>query len=294
MKASFPFGRRRAPLLLTLGAGALFWACGPQPLTNELGDDFASTGGSSGYGAAGHPGTGGTTSAGGSAGISATGGTAGHVGTTTGGSGGTSTGGTAGTLGTAGHLGTGGSAGTFASTGGSSGTSSTFGGAGHGGMSFGGSGGTTAFGAGGAATFGGNGGATTMFGGAGRGGRAGSGGASMGGTTGSGGASSFSAVAAIFNSQCGTSACHGGRQSPNLTSSNLTTLYSTLTNTTVRQCGSDHLVTKSDTANSAVLELVQHQCSNFVMPQGCTQNPCLSSADMTTLTSWIQAGAPGP
>ncbi|HTQ04015.1 MAG TPA: hypothetical protein VMI54_09165, partial [Polyangiaceae bacterium] len=149
-------------------------------------------------------------------------------------------------------------------------------------------------GTGGTTAVAGSGGRSTTFGGAGAGGRVGgSGGASTGGT---GGASSsaFTAVAAVFQSNCGSSTCHGGRQNPNLTSSNLTTLYNTITSTAVSQCGNDKLVTKNDTANSAVLELVQHQCGTFIMPRGCTQNPCLSQADMTTLTNWITAGAPGP
>jgi hypothetical protein len=43
-----------------------------------------------------------------------------------------------------------------------------------------------------------------------------------------------------------------------------------------------------------LLELVQHQCGTFVMPDGCTTNPCISAADIATITAWIQAGAPAP
>ena len=116
------------------------------------------------------------------------------------------------------------------------------------------------------------------------------------GTGGSAGASSsqFTAVAAIIQTQCGSSGCHGGRQGPTLTNSNLSTLYSTLTNTTVRQCSNNPLVTKNDTTKSALVELPQGQCSNFIMPQTCTKAPCLSSSDMSTITNWITAGAPGP
>jgi hypothetical protein len=74
-----------------------------------------------------------------------------------------------------------------------------------------------------------------------------------------------------------------------LTSSSL---YATLTKTSVRQCGSDDLVVPGDTANSALLELLNHKCGTFVMPEGCKTTPCFSSADMATITAWIQAGAP--
>jgi hypothetical protein len=135
-----------------------------------------------------------------------------------------------------------------------------------------------------------------MFGtgGAATGGRPGVGGASSGGSAGASSSVTFAQVAMIVGTQCGTSTCHGGRQNPSLSSSNLTTLYSTLTNTAVSQCGGDHLVTKSDTANSALLELPQHQCNGLVMPQGCTANPCFAQANLDTISSWIKAGAPGP
>jgi hypothetical protein len=149
-------------------------------------------------------------------------------------------------------------------------------------MSFGGGrGGSTSVG------FGGRSGASGGAGGV----RAGAGGTTAGG---SGGSSAFTQVAAIIQTQCGASSCHGGKENPKLTNTNLSTLYTTLTSTTVRQCGSDHLVTKNDTANSALLELPQGQCTNFLMPQTCTKAPCLQQADLTTISNWIAAGAPGP
>ncbi len=227
-------------------------------------------------------GTGGTTALGGSTstgGSSAVGGGAGK--------------GASGNAGTSGSGGTFGSSSTFGS-GGTFGSSGTFGGGGKvgsGGMPSGGS----------SAVFGGGGrGGSMSFGGRSSGAGSSAGGrvsASGAGGSSAGGAGSsvaFSQVAAIIQTNCGASNCHGGRQGPTLTSSNLTTLYNTLTSTTVRQCGSDHLVTKNDTANSALLELPQGTCSNFIMPQGCTKTPCLAAADITTITNWINAGAPGP
>ncbi|HEX5100504.1 MAG TPA: hypothetical protein VFV94_13440 [Polyangiaceae bacterium] len=99
---------------------------------------------------------------------------------------------------------------------------------------------------------------------------------------------------ALIAKTCADTDCHGGKERPSLTNTNPTTLYNTLKNTTVRQCGSDHLATPNDPANSALLELVQHQCGNFVMPDGCMTNPCISAADIATITTWIQAGAPAP
>lgn len=277
-------------------AAVIFAGCGPQPLD----DGFPDAGGTSG--AAARSGAGGTTSTAGNGGSASVGGSTGTGGSTAAGG----HVGAGGSVNTGGSMSTGGSTSTggAAATGGASGTSAMFGGAGRAGsVSGGGNAGTafgaggTGFGTGGAKPFGGSAGTGTSmtFGGGGRAGApGGAGGKGAGGMTGSGGASSFTAVAAIFQAQCGKSSCHGGRQNPNLSSSNLTTLYSNLTNTAVRQCGSDHLVTKNDPANSAVLELAQHQCGSFVMPDGCTSNPCLSAADMTTLTNWITAGAPGP
>ena len=230
--------------------------------------------------------------------------TGGSVGMSSGGSG-AATGGTGAATGGTGMVGAGGSS----ALGGSSGLGAG-GSAGHVTASAGtfGSGGSKAFG--GAGTASNVGGSGTSFG-AGRGGSTGLGGRSSGtggsagarggatgaagaGVGGSGSSVAFSQVGAILQAQCGTSSCHGGKQSPNLTNTNLSTLYTTLTSTTVRQCGSDHLVTKNDTANSALLELPQGTCTNFIMPRGCTSTPCLKSADMTTITNWILAGAPGP
>ncbi len=279
--------RSKALILVACSAGAIFAACGPQPLTDF---DFPDAGGSSGSSAiiAGHPGAGSPAAPGGSGGTKSTGGSGG----TTGGTG--ATGGSAATGGGGGSMNAAGSAGAGFGTGGVSGTSSTFGGAGRGGSFGTGGNAGTGSGTGGAKPFGGGAGTGMTLGGAGRGGSGGIGGKGAGGMTGSGGASAFTAVAAIVQTQCGSSSCHGGRQNPKLTNSNLSTLYSTLTGTGVSQCGNDHLVTKSDAANSALLELEQHQCGTFIMPRGCTQNPCFSAADTATITNWIAAGAPGP
>jgi hypothetical protein len=172
-------------------------------------------------------------------------------------------------------------------------------------------------GMGGATTSAGKGGTSSALGGmtsagaAGESGRPGSAGAGLGvgGRSGAAGAASgaggaagaagsgsalFTPVGALINTTCAKADCHGGKERPSLTNTNPTTLYNTLKSTSVRQCGSDRLATPNDPANSALLELVQHQCGTFVMPDGCMTNPCISAADIATITQWIQAGAPAP
>lgn len=268
--------------------------CGADP-TTLLPDDspMPGTGGSSASGGsgAGPSATGGTTggsvggsgAVGGSTGGTGTGGTSLATGGTATGTGGTAmaTGGSFGMSGAGGSSGFAGSA-ALGGRGGAAGAGGTFGASGSGG-----------FGAGRGGGFG-FGGASAGAGGRGLGGRGGASGASAGGSAGSGATVPFSAVAAIFQTQCASSSCHGGRQRPSLTSSNLTTLYNTLMTTTVRQCGSDHLATPNDPNNSAIMELVNWQCGNFVMPEGCQSNPCFNSNDMSTLSAWINEGAPGP
>ena len=157
------------------------------------------------------------------------------------------------------------------------------------------SGGKTSAGAAGAAGRAGAGG--TGLGAGGRGGAAGASAASgASGASGSAGTGSalFTPVGVLINKTCATADCHGGKERPSLSNTNPTTLYNTLKSTSVRQCGSDRLATPNDPANSALLELVQHQCGTFVMPDGCMMNPCISTADIATITAWIQAGAPAP
>ena len=102
--------------------------------------------------------------------------------------------------------------------------------------------------------------------------------------------STFAQVAAIVDQSCGASTCHGGRENPPLT--NDANLYNTLISDTVRQCGNNALVTPNNPGASALLMLVNGQCGNLIMPEGCQQTPCLSAADIATITAWINAGAP--
>jgi hypothetical protein len=119
-----------------------------------------------------------------------------------------------------------------------------------------------------------------MGGSTGSGGSRPDGGTAGGGTGGSGvGGPSFATVSALVKKNCGS--CHSNFSS-----------YSTLTSHTVSRCGSDTLAKANDPANSAFLELVSGQCNGYLMPRGCSKAPCISQADITTFTDWINAGAP--
>lgn len=229
------------------------------------GDEYPPLGGNSGSGGApqtsgGAPSSGGMTTLGGSTssgGFTATSGgfTATSGGSTSGGS--TSGGSNSNNSGGSSKGGSSSSSG----KGGSAGSGSPFG---RGGTSNGGSGG------GGGSTFG-------------RGGSSNAG----GGGSGSGGGD-FSKVSQIVQSTCGISGCHKNGTQPNLSG---TGLYTTLTSTSVGQCGNNKLVTASDPSKSALIMLVTGKCTGLKMPPSCGTSPCIPQADVDTITAWIQAGA---
>lgn len=122
------------------------------------------------------------------------------------------------------------------------------------------------------------------------------GGTSSGGgtSTGTGGGTSttvsFSQVQTIVNRSCGATGCHSsGGQAPNLSSTG-STLYGTLTGTSVRECSNNKLVAASNPSSSALVGLITGKCT-LRMPLGCTSSPCLSQADTDTLSNWITQGA---
>jgi hypothetical protein len=69
-------------------------------------------------------------------------------------------------------------------------------------------------------------------------------------------------------------------------------LHSTLMTRTVARCGGDPLVSPNDPSKSALVKLVNKACGTFVMPPGGASTPTIPAADLTTITSWISAGAP--
>ena len=166
-------------------------------------------------------------------------------------------------------------------------------------------GGSTAAGSGGASA--GSAGAAAGSGGAvaGSGGSsAGAGGSSAGaGGGGNGGAppATFTSVKAIFGQHCGVGACHSPNGGPHLNyQSDPKGLYAVLTSAipdTVPYCKGSKVV---DGANSLLPKVVvgSIKCGNDTvpqMPEGCqpgdAQRPCLTTAQVKTITDWIAAGA---
>ena len=154
---------------------------------------------------------------------------------------------------------------------------------------------------GGTAGRGGNGGGAAGRGGttgtAGRGGNGGSGGGAAGG---SGGAGTFTQVAALLGTSCGTSTCHDGTDHVNL--HNDAGLYARIVNAsptgakTMAQCTSRKLIVPNDVTNSVIAQVITAKltgCTNARMPDECpSMRPCLTTAQIATITSWITAGAP--
>jgi hypothetical protein len=105
---------------------------------------------------------------------------------------------------------------------------------------------------------------------------------------------SYEEVVDIVNRSCAQGVCHipveYGGIDPNMT--NLEgELYGNLTSRLVSQCGDMALVTPGEPENSAIVQLPQHNCGEFVMPDGCLDFPCIPQVDIDALTAWIRAGA---
>jgi hypothetical protein len=226
------------------------------------------------------PGTSGTAGATGAAGTTGEAGTSGQAGTL----GNAGRGGDTGTAGTTGDAGRGGTTGTGGR--GNGGTTGT------GGRGNGGSIGTGTAGRGGTTGTAGRGGTT------GSGGRAGTGGGAAGGA---GGAATFAQVATILGTSCGTGDCHNGTDHVDLR--NNTGLYTRIVNgspsgaKTMSSCTSRKLIVPNNVAMSVIAQAVMASvsgCTNARMPDDCptTNRPCLTTAQINTITSWINAGAP--
>jgi hypothetical protein len=157
-----------------------------------------------------------------------------------------------------------------------------------------GMGGTTPGGAGAGGVGAGGASAGTSSGLAGASGSSGSAGAA-GSSAGAGGVPitpTFAGVAEIMRANCGFPACHGGGpESQDLVFTDPATLYGSLTSKVVTECDGNILVVPNDPANSAILKLPTWQCRDLVMPKGCIDDPCLTSAELDTITTWISTGA---
>jgi len=237
-------------------------------------------------------GTAGTSGNAGSGGSTGAGGTTGNAGTT--GSGGSSTS-RGGNDGAAGRGGNDGAAGRGGNNGAAGRGGNDGGGAGRGGNAAAGRGGNGAAGRGGngAAGRGGNNGA------AGRGGNAagGRGGGAAGGT---GGAATFAQVATLLGASCGTGTCHDGADHVDLR--NNAGLYNRIVNAmpngarTMAACKTRTLIEPGDVASSVIAQVIMATmsgCTNARMPDECpSMRACLTAAQISTITSWITAGAP--
>jgi hypothetical protein len=102
----------------------------------------------------------------------------------------------------------------------------------------------------------------------------------------------FAAVSTVLGQRCGSIGCHSAMNGrpPALAAGAM--LHSTLMTRTVARCGGDPLVIPNDPSKSALVKLVNKACGTFVMPPGAANTPSIPAADLTTITSWISAGAP--
>ena len=127
--------------------------------------------------------------------------------------------------------------------------------------------------------------------GGGRGGNGATGGTATGGT---GGAATFAQVATILGTSCGTGNCHNGSQHVDLR--NNAGLYDRIVDAspsgsqTMTACETRTLVVPGNAAMSVIAQVISMAvsgCTNARMP-----DECLTAAQISTITSWINAGAP--
>ena len=135
---------------------------------------------------------------------------------------------------------------------------------------------------------------------AGRGGNAGGGRGGSGGAGGTGGAATFAQVATILGASCGTGDCHDGTEHVDLR--NNAGLYARIVDAsptgsrTMSACTSRTLIVPGNTSMSVIAQAIMMSvsgCTNARMPDECpSMRPCLTAAQISTITSWINAGAP--
>jgi hypothetical protein len=162
------------------------------------------------------------------------------------------------------------------------------------------SGGAMGSGSGGRAT----GGSATGGAASGSGGRTGGSGAGSGGSMGGGGAAAtFSAVATILGTSCGTGQCHQGGAHVDLR--NTAGLHGRIVSQMVAgtmsmmMCRTKSYIVPNDAANSVISQMIKAAVTGCGarMPKDCSTsstNPraCLTAAQIKTIDDWIMAGAP--
>ncbi len=95
------------------------------------------------------------------------------------------------------------------------------------------------------------------------------------------------------------SGCHGmGDGGFRLTLDNDSQLFKSLTTTVVKDCGNNPIITPGDPSKSALLEIIQGDCSMKTprMPPGCVDGDagCVPPAYVAAVSQWISDGAPWP
>lgn len=94
--------------------------------------------------------------------------------------------------------------------------------------------------------------------------------------------------------------CHGNQGSGGfrINIGNDSQLFKSLTTTVAKDCGNNPIVTPGDPTKSALLEILQGDCSVKTprMPPGCVDgdSSCVPPEYITALSQWISAGAPEP
>jgi hypothetical protein len=144
---------------------------------------------------------------------------------------------------------------------------------------------------------GGSGSGGSGSGGSGSGG-SGSGGSGSGGSCSSSSGSSsatFSQMKVVIGFYCGGAGCHNENQAPNLFPDNDATLYRTLTEYKVKDCGGRVLVKPCAPEESAFyrVQTSSAMCDPVPrMPFGCGEGSCTSADDLEDVRQWIARGAP--
>jgi hypothetical protein len=95
------------------------------------------------------------------------------------------------------------------------------------------------------------------------------------------------------------SGCHGmGDGGFRITLNNDSQLFKSLTTTVVKDCGNNPVVTPGDPSKSALLEIIQGDCSMKTprMPPGCVDGDagCVPPDYVAAVSQWISDGAPRP
>jgi len=93
---------------------------------------------------------------------------------------------------------------------------------------------------------------------------------------------------------CSASACHGGGTSPSITNNAASTVYTTLTNFKGADSTSRPYILpgSTDPTKSTFLCSLTSPTCGTLMPLGATVGNPVTTADVATLTTWIECGSP--